>query len=171
MKKSILYCFVVLIISMMFIPLIKQFTIIDGKTNNIVFSGDIDTYKNFYISFIHSVNRTPVNEYYRIEHDKFIAYKTTFYSYGAGMPEVSEIPDSQIKFNDDGLIEINNINREFHEFTYMVGTYAAHTLHTENESFKLEKYVEPQEPALFEISRVSIFDIFRRKFDEWWKFK
>ncbi|MGD9569347.1 MAG: DUF1850 domain-containing protein [Sedimentibacter sp.] len=166
MKKRILFCFVALLISILFIPFFKQFTIINGKTNNIVFSRSIDSYKDFYISFIHSVNKTPVNEYYRIEHDKFIAYKTTFYSYGAGMPEISEIPGAQIKFNEYGLIEIDNINREFIEFTYMVGTYADHTLHTESESFKLEKYVEPQEPALFKISRVSIFDIFRRKFDE-----
>ena len=87
------------------------------------------------------------------------------------MPDGSDNPNAQIKFNDDGLIEIDNINKEFKEFTYMVGTFAEHTLHTENESFKLEKYVEPQEPALFKIRRVSIYHILRRIFNEWWKLK
>ncbi len=168
MKKIILLVLAAafFLIIILFVPFIEQFTISNQKTNNIVFSDSIDNYKSFCVSFTHSVNRTPVNEYYRIEGNKFIAYKTTFYSYGAGMPDGSENPDAEMKFNDDGLVEINNINREFSEFTYMVGTYAEHTLHTENASFKLEKYVEPQEPALFKIKRVSIYDILRRKFNE-----
>lgn len=166
MKYRVLLVFVIFIIVISFVPLIEQFTISNGKTNNIVFCDSIDNYKNFYISFIHSVNRTPVNEYYRIKNKKFIVYKTTFYSYGAGMPDGSENPNAEMKFNDDGLVEIDNINRELEKFTYLVGTYADHTLHTENENFKLEKYVEPQEPALFNIRRVSIYDILRRRFNE-----
>lgn len=164
MKIKVLLVLMVFII-ILFIPIIEQFTI-SNKTNNIVFSDSIDNYKSFYVSFKHSVNRTPVNEYYRIENNKFVAYKTTFYSYGAGMPDGSENPNADMTINDDGLIELTNINREFSEFTYMVGTYAEHTLHTENKSFKLDKYVEPQKPAVFQIRRVSIYHILRRNFDE-----
>lgn len=165
MKSVILLAFIVILIVIFFIPLIDQFTIVNGKTDNIVFCDTVDKYENFYISFIHSVNRTQVNEYYRIEENKFVVYKTTFYSYGAGMPEVSEIPGADIKFGD-GFVEIDNINRRLDQFSYMVGTIAGHTLNTESQSFKLEKYVEPQEPALFKIIRVSIFDILRRRFNE-----
>lgn len=165
MKKKILFVLIIFII-ILFTPIIEQFTISNGKTNNIVFSGSIDNYKSFYISFNHSVNRTPVNEYYRIENNKFIAYKTSFSSYGAGMPDGSENLNADMTINNNGLVEINNINREFFDFTYMVGTYAEHTLHTEHESFKLEKYVEPQKPAVFKIRRVSIYHILRRNFDE-----
>lgn len=167
MNKLLLFVLIVLIaLVILFIPLIECFTISNGNTGKIVFSGSIDNYANFHVSFTHSVNRTTVNEYYRIENQKFYAYKTTFYSFGAGMPDGSENPEVQMKFNDDGLVEIENINRELNEFTYMVGTYASHTFHTENENFKLEKYVEPQEPALFKIRRVSIYHILRRKFNE-----
>ncbi|MDF2949226.1 MAG: hypothetical protein K0R07_1254 [Sedimentibacter sp.] len=165
MKRKILLVLIVLII-ILFIPIINQFTISNEKTNNIVFSDSINNFKSFYVSFKHSVNRTPVNEYYRIENNKFVAYKTTFYSYGAGMPDGSENPNADMNINDNGLIELTNINREFNEFTYMVGTYAEHTMHTENKSFKLDKYVEPQEPAIFQIKRVSIYHILRRSFDE-----
>lgn len=162
MKKIILIIFILLIVIVIFfIPLVEQFTISNGKTNNIVFFGSIDKYRNFYISFTHSVNKTQVNEYYRIDGKKFIVYKTTFYSYGAGMPDGSENPNALMKFKD-GAVEIDNINREFDQFSYMVGTIANHTLNTEIESFKLEKYVEPQESALFKIKRVSIFNILRR---------
>ena len=167
MRKSLFIVLLILItLIIFFIPLIEQFTISNGKTDKIVFSDSIDNYKEFYISFIHSVNRTPVNEYYRIEDNKFFVYKTTFYSFGAGMPDGSENPNAHMKFNENGLVEIDNIDRELKEFTYMVGTYANHTLHAVSKSFKLEKYVEPQEPALFKIRRVSIYHILRRKIDE-----
>lgn len=168
MKKCILLVFIIIIV--LFIPLIEQFTISNGKTNNIVFCDSVDKYKNFYISFTHSVNKTQVNEYYRIEKDKFIVYKTRFYSFGAGMPDGSDNPNVDLKFKD-GLVEIDNINRKLDQFSYMVGTIAGHALNTETESFKLEKYVEPQETALFKIRRVSIFDILRRRFNEWQKHK
>lgn len=166
MKRIIIIVFILLIVIVIFfIPLIEQFTISNGKTNNIVFFDSINKYKTFHISFIHSVNRTQVNEYYRIEGKKIIVYKTTFYSYGAGMPDGSENPNADMKFKD-GAVEIDNINRELDQFSYMVGTIANHTLNTQNERFKLEKYVEPQEPALFKIKRVSIFNILRRRFNE-----
>lgn len=160
MRKLLFLVFIILFI--FFVPYTEQFTISNGNTGKIVFFDSIDNYNNFYISFIHSVNKTPVNEYYRIENNKFIAYKTTFYSYGAGMTDGSENPNTQIKFNDDGLVEIDNINRELSEFTYMVGTIATHTLHVGNKSFRLDKYVEPQKPALFKIKKVSIYHILRR---------
>lgn len=171
--KKLSFTVIIILIALVifFVPLIEQFTISNKKTDQLVFFGNVDDYKDFYISFIHSVNKTPVNEYYRIENNRFIVYKTTFYSYGAGMPDGSDNPNIQIIFNDDGLVEIDNINKEFSEFTYMVGTYAEHTMHTANESFKLEKYVEPQEPALFKIRRVSIYHILRRILYDWRKLK
>ena len=157
-KVFIVSFFILLAIIFLFIPLVEQFTITNGKTNEIVFIGSIDDFKYFHISFLHSVNRTPVNEFYKIENNKFIVYKTTFYSYGAGMEDGT--------FND-GMIEINNINRELTEFAYMVGTYANHTLNTDKVSIKLEKFIEHQKPAVFKIRRCSIFNILRRNFQTW----
>lgn len=161
-NKVLLLVVVAFLVVIFFIPMFESFTITNKNTGEIVFSDKLDNFQSFYISFIHSVNRTPVNEFYKIENKKFIAYKTTFYSYGAGMPDGSENPNAKMTFNKDKLVEINDLNREFNEFTYMVGTFAEHTLHTDNVSFKLEKYVEPQQPASFQIKRVSIYHILRR---------
>ncbi|MDW5298684.1 MAG: DUF1850 domain-containing protein [Sedimentibacter sp.] len=158
----ILILFVIIIF---FIPVFNQFTISNGKTGDVVYCDSIEKFENFYTSFKHSVNRTPVNEFYRIEGNKFVVYKTTFYSYGAGMPDARDYPDADIKF-ENGKVLIDNINRELNEFTILVGTYADHTVHVKNESFKLDKYVEPQNPALFKIKRVSIYDILRRQLYE-----
>lgn len=155
-KNLILSFFIILTLFFFFVPLISQFTISNGKTNEIVFMGSIKDYKYFHISFLHSVNKTPVNEFYEIRNNKFIVYKTTFYSFGAGMP------DGEIK---NGRVEINDINRELKDFTYMVGTDADHTLYAGDKSFNLEKYIEHQQPALFRIKRCSIFNILWRQFN------
>lgn len=167
MKKSIMSATIIIFLAIIifFIPMFNRFTISDGKTGNVVFCGSIENFEEFYTSFIHSVNKTPVNEYYRIENGRFVVYKTTFYSYGAGMPDGSDNPEANIKFVN-GKVEIDNINRRLSEFTVLVGTVANHTLHTVNTNFELNKYVEPQNQALFKIKRVSIYDILRRQIYE-----
>lgn len=118
-------------------------------------------FEDFNIRFIHSVNRTPVNEYYKIDNNKFILYKTCFYSYGAGMSDGSDIPNSSIHYNDDGLIEIESLNKEFEKVTYYVGTFANHTLLAGNKEFMLKDLIEPKCPAVFEIKKVSIYTMIR----------
>lgn len=142
------------------LPLFSRFTISNGKTGETVFIDDIKDIEEFYISFRHSVNRTPVNEFYKIKNNKFIVYKTTFYSYGAGMPEYE--PESKQKITVvNGLVQIENINRELEYFTTMVGTYADHQLNYKGKSLRLACYIEPQNPAEFRIKRVSALEIMR----------
>jgi len=164
LKRSItiiIIIIVIIILTILFIPVFTQFTISNGETGDVVFCDSPEKYERFYISFIHSANRTPVYEYYKTTGKKIIAYKTTFYSYGAGMPDGSDNPDAEFSFKN-GQVQIDNINKELDEFTVLVGTCADHTLHVGNESFKLEEYIEPQHPATFSIKKVSIYTISRR---------
>lgn len=145
---------------MMIMPLFNRFTITNGNTGELVYVDDISNVREFYISFRHSVNRTPVNEFYKISNNKFIVYKTTFYSYGAGMPEY-EPQSNQTLTISNGLVQIENMDRELDSFTTLVGTYADHHFNFKGKSLKLSQYVEPQSPAEFKVERVSAFDLFR----------
>ncbi|MDF2591412.1 MAG: hypothetical protein K0S75_878 [Clostridia bacterium] len=121
---------------------------------------DIDNTKEFVVSFKHSVNRTLVNEFIKIQGDKFIVYKTTFYSYGAGMPEYDAIGGQKLSIKD-GLVQIENINRELKNFTYLVGTYADHSLSYKNKTMKLSEYVKPQNPAFFSVGKITLFEFIK----------
>lgn len=156
MKKLILI--LVLIIIIVFFPFQDKLVISNGNTGEIVFMEDIDEYNTFYITFIHSVNRTPVNEYYKIIDNKFLLYKAEFYSYGAGMSDGSDIPNSKLSHSEDGTAHLE-LEEEFEEFTYYVGTIADHTLHLGNKELLLKDILKPQTPALFQIRRVSIYTI------------
>lgn len=143
-------------------PFYKKFTITNGKTNHIVFIGDLDSVKEFHITYQHSVNRTPVNDYYRIENEGFTVYKTTFYSYGAGMPEY--VPGSGEKVSVfDGLIQVENIDRVLKGFTVFTGTYSNHQLVYKDDCIELSSVVEPQTPLVFEIRRVSLLTLLRHQ--------
>lgn len=161
MRKYILSAgFLAIAILLLNIPMFSRFTISHGKTGEIVYIDKIENAAEFVVSFRHSVNRTPVNEFIRIEGNAFIVYKTTFYSYGAGMPEYE--PGSRQKLTiDNGLVQIENIDRKLDSFTYMVGTYAEHTLSYKDKSMKLSELVPPQNPALFRIIKVSPFELIR----------
>lgn len=140
------------------IPILNRFTISNGKTGEIVYIDKIENMGEFAVSFKHSVNRTLVNEFIRIQRDRFVVYKTTFYSYGAGMPEY-DINSKQTTTISDGIVQIENIDRKLDSFTYMVGTYADHTLSFKDKTIKLSDIVEPQKPANFRIRKISFIEL------------
>lgn len=141
-------------------PLFQRFTITDEKSGLVVFQDRVDRYKEFYTCFTHSVNRTPVYEYYRIAGDMIILEKATFYSYGAGMPEVGEY-GSGVPSIKNGMVQIDNINKQFKRFTLFAGTYADHSLNTERTKITFKQFVKPQTPVTFEVKRVSMFTVIR----------
>lgn len=142
--------------------MLSKFTIANGKTGEIVYIDDIDNAKEFVVSFKHSVNRTPVNEFIKIQGNKFIVYKTTFYSYGAGMPEYDAKSGQKLTMID-GLVQIENIDLELENFTYLVGTYADHTLSYKDKIMKLSEYIKPQNPAFFRVDRITFFELIKYK--------
>lgn len=151
---------IIIIIAAVNLPVFERFTITDGKSGNIVFQDRVEKYREFYVSFTHSVNRTPVNEYYRISRDGFILEKATFYSYGAGMPEVGEYGSGKPRIID-GMVHIENINKEFKKFTYFAGTYAKHSLNIDDTRILFSQLVEPQTPVTFEVKKISIITLLR----------
>lgn len=142
------------------IPLIQRFTITDEKSGRIVFQESVERYREFHTNFTHSVNRTPVDEYYRIVKDKLVLEKATFYSYGAGMPEVGEY-GSGVPSIKDGMVQIDSINKEFKRFTIYAGTYANHSLNNKDTTIFFSQFVKPQTPVTFEVKNVSVFSIIR----------
>ena len=159
MKIKVVYLVVIiLIITALNIPILERLTITNEKSGFVVFQDGVEKYKEFYVSFIHSVNKTPVNEYYSISKDKLILEKATFYSYGAGMPEAGEYGGDE-PILVDKQIQLNNIHKEFEKFTYYAGTYANHSLNIENHKILFSQFVKPQTPVTFEVKKISIITL------------
>lgn len=137
-----------------YLPAINMFTITDIKTGKLVYSRSIKHTQNFYTSFIHSVNRVPVYEYYKIVDNKFVIYKTSFYSYGAGMPEYN--PEHHVTIAN-GIITIDNLNIILDKFAIFVGTVANHKVIFEDNEYNLSQFTMPGNDLKFEVKRVPIY--------------
>ena len=128
--------------------------------------------KGFIISYTHSVNKGRIHDFYKCNEtdNKFVHKCTHFVSYGAGIPDLEEIPGASFVALDDCYI-IKNINRELPELVMAVGTIANHSFAIAGPEYKsdcendfenikgeifLADYFLPQTSLIFKIEKVSI---------------
>jgi hypothetical protein len=91
----------------------------------------------FSIEFVHSVNQSPVREFFRIEDGIIYPQRTRFYSFGAGMP--SELEEGQRMIREGDEIIISGFNTSFKELNYIVGTVSDHVLFVNDEEISLRE--------------------------------
>ncbi len=82
----------------------------------------------FSITFIHSVNQTPVTDCYDVGRDGAVYLrKTIYYDFGAGVPfDLNE--GETLSYAEDGAMVISGIDRMIPDFYLFVGTVSDHTL-------------------------------------------
>lgn len=151
-----------LLIAILFLPIFSKFTITNGSTNDLVFVGGLKDFENFDVDFTHSVNKTPVKEFYKIAGKGFNLYKAEFSSYGAGMSDGNDLDKAKISHGENNEIYLD-LDEDFEIITYYVGTVADHRLNYKDKTIHFNKLLEVKSPAVLQIKRVSVFDILRVK--------
>jgi len=91
----------------------------------------------FAIEFIHSVNLSPVTEFFRIENGVIRLFAVCFSSFGAGMQ--SDLRDGQTLSRDGERMMLSGLNALFTELSYIVGTVSDHLLIINGESVSLRE--------------------------------
>ena len=81
----------------------------------------------FSIGFIHSVNKSPVTDFYEIRDDGIYVVKTIYYGFGAGVQTELE-GDETLSYGDDGSMIITGLDLKIGPLTYLVGTVSDHIL-------------------------------------------
>lgn len=168
-KKSLITLLItsfilIFIISALFSPFITVLSVGSRKINPLRFYS-IDGYKKgFVISYTHSVNKGRVHDYYRATADKKLElYKTSFVSYGAGIPEPDETPGAVFSVTDDHYV-ISGINRVVPRLVMAVGLIAQHSITFDEavevgqKEFYLTDFFEPQTSIVFEYKKVSLIE-------------
>jgi hypothetical protein len=95
----------------------------------------VKTGDEFAIEFIHSVNKNPVREIFKIEDGMIHISAVRFYSYGAGMQ--TELEEGQMISRDGDAMIISGFNRAFTELNYIIGTESDHLLLINGRSISL----------------------------------
>ena len=87
----------------------------------------------FSITFIHSVNKSPVIDYFEIREDGIYGVKTAYYGYGAGVP--TELEEGQtLTYGEDGSMIISGFDLKMDSLIYRVGTVSDHILTLKDEN-------------------------------------
>ena len=99
----------------------------DGDTGKLIGAFPCEDRSEFSVSFIHSVNQTPVTDVYEVRGRDIFVVKTVYFSFGAGVQ--TELQDGQTMFfGEDGSMTVSGFEQKMDNLSYIVGTVSDHVL-------------------------------------------
>lgn len=102
-----------------------------AKTGEIYARYPVRISDTFSVGFIHSVNKSPVTDFYEIRKDGIYVVKTVYYGFGAGVQ--TQLEEGQtLEYGDDGSMIITGFEKKMDDLIYFVGTVSDHTLTLES---------------------------------------
>ena len=114
----------------------KKIVLCYSDTDEIIASFEGDEGTEFSVEFIHSVNKSPVKDVFRVENGQIVAARTIYSAFGAGVQ--TEIEDGQkLEFDEDGNLVVSGFDIVFPRVDYLVGTVSDHILEIQGESISL----------------------------------
>ncbi len=146
---------VLFLIIFIFLPLSKALVLSDFKTGEVLYCSPVKPGNIFRVSYIHSVNKSPVEDCFRIG-DKYeiIIDKTIFKSFGAGVPASPEDGGELHVYND--RIEVTEINRRIDQFLLFIGVIAEHRFKMDDDEILLKAIRKPQTSVLIKVERIPL---------------
>lgn len=113
-----------------------QLVLSDEDTGRVFLSLPAADGDRFSITFVHSVNQTPVTDIFEIRGDDIYVVECRFYSFGAGMQ--TEYPEGvTYSYADDGAIVATGYDILCKDLIYCVGKVSDHILNAGGEEYSL----------------------------------
>lgn len=110
----------------------------NGDTGKTLAVYRIEEENEFSITFVHSVNKSPVTDVYEIRNGDIYVVRTIYYSFGAGVQ--TEIEEGQtLEYGEDGSMIVSGFDRPMDNLSYIVGTVSDHILEINGSSVKLRE--------------------------------
>lgn len=142
MKKLITGAAIVVIIA---VSVFSYYTVttpclylINGDSGKVIASFPVKNQDEFSITFVHSVNNSPVTDVYRIINDRIYVVRTIYYSFGAGVQ--TELEEGQtLEYGEDGSMIVSGFNQPRDNLSYIVGTVSDHILEINGRTISLRE--------------------------------
>ena len=114
-----------------------QLVLSNAKTGEAYARYELEPGEEFSVTFIHSVNKTPVTDCYDATEDgEIFVRKTIYYDFGAGVPfDLNE--GETLSYDTDGAMVISGIDRLIPDYIIFVGTVSDHILTIGGEEISL----------------------------------
>lgn len=131
-----------ILIAAAFIPVFPALEVREWKSGRLLYLAPMRVGGKFEVSFVHSVEKTPVREVFRADRDLSIYLVETIYeSFGAGLPTT---PDEGAKLVvEGGKTRITGMNRRIGDIFLAVSPFPGHTLATGEETIVLADLARP----------------------------
>jgi|SRR5690554_649970 len=110
----------------------------NGETGEVIRTFPVKDGEEFSVTFVHSVNKSPVTDVYQIKSGNIYVVRTIYYAFGAGVQ--TEIEEGQVlEYGADGSMIVSGFNRLMNRLSYIVGTVSDHTLQIGGEVISLRE--------------------------------
>ena len=126
-----------------------EVVMMDQETEAIYLSEELEEDGIFSVSYSHSVNKSDVEEYYRLEDGQLTLIKAKYHGFGAGV--ATEVVDNQVLYYEDGFMVIDQMQVLIPDLVYRVGTVSNHILHVGEKTWQLKDFAPEQSRVVFEI--------------------
>ncbi|SDI37566.1 DUF1850 domain-containing protein [Proteiniclasticum ruminis] len=114
----------------------KTFLLKDADTGKVFLQMPVKEGEIFSITFVHSVNKSPVTDEFLVKAKGFSSYRTLFTSFGAGMESGTE-EGQVLTYEEDGTMVLSGFDNHFESFQLIVGTVSDHMLKIGGEEISL----------------------------------
>lgn len=113
-----------------------------NSDSDVIFAGPAYAGLPIDIKFIHSVQKTPVEEYLRIDQDgeTIVLDKTVYHSFGVGLPFLSNEGNWRL---EDGSFVLEDMNRRFTSVSLRTGTGTMLTIAVDGAKYSLYDMYAP----------------------------
>jgi len=106
------------------------------ETDEVYFQQPLEADGVFSVSYIHSVNKSNVEEYYRLEDDELYLFRARYRAFGAGV--ATELEEGQTLSYEDGYMIIENIHYQIPDLVYRVGTVSDPLIHIGEQTWHMK---------------------------------
>lgn len=111
----------------------------------------------FSVTFIHSVNQSPVTDIYQVRGHAIYVVRTVYFAFGAGVQ--SEIQSGQtLTYGDDGSMIVSGFDQRIETLSYIVGTVSDHVLEIDGLSIGLRDLCGQNTAVRFSVGRKLFVD-------------
>ena len=130
----------------------------NGDTGGVIRRFPLQEGDEFSVTFIHSVNKSPVTDVYHVLKGDIYVVRTIYYAFGAGVQTEVEA-GQRLDYGEDGSMIVSGFNRRLDQLSYIVGTVSDHTLEIGGEQLSLRALCGRNTTVRFSSSRL---------FFPWW---
>ncbi len=121
----------------------------NAETDEVYFQQPLEADGVFSVSYIHSVNKSNVEEYYRLEEDELYLFRARYRAFGAGV--ATELDEGQTLSYEDGYMIIENIHYQIPNLVYRVGTVSDPLIHIGTQTWHMKDLAPPLTSVRFTI--------------------